>query len=124
MTLRFFFVMLAAMTLWVMLATAVLYVPARAQPVSQCVSSAAAGGTANGLTVVALPCSATTTLLILTLTATNTSTTPTLQMTGGAAQQIVNADGSAVAVGQLVAGTIILLTNTGSKWRVLNGAPA
>lgn len=75
------------------------------------------------MTVAALPCSVTTTLLILTLSGTNTLTTPTLQMTGGAAQTVVNADGSAVGVGQLVSGTIVLLTNTGSQWRILNGAP-
>lgn len=73
------------------------------------------------LTIPALPCTATTTLLLLTLSATNTTTTPTLQMTGAPAQVIVNADGSALTASQLTSGTIILLTNTGSQWRILNG---
>ena len=90
---------------------------------TQCVSTALAGGTTDVLTVATLPCSVTTTLLILTLSATNTTTTPTLQMTGAASQTIVNADGTALGVGQLVSGTIILLTNTGTQWRILNGAP-
>jgi hypothetical protein len=114
--------------IFVFLAVAVIlgiacFPPAYGQTASQCVSTARAGGTANVLTVSNLPCTATTTLLILTLSATNTTITPTLQMTGGAAQSIRNADGSAMGIGQLVSGTIVLLANNGSQWRVLNGAP-
>lgn len=88
-------------------------------PPTQCTSSALAGGTSDALTIPTLPCSVTTTLLLLKLSATNLTTTPTLQMVGAPAQRILRADGSAPAIGELVGGSIILVTNNGTNWITL-----
>jgi len=98
------------------------HAPASAQvaPVTQCTSTAVAGGTADALTIPKLPCSVTTTLLILTTPLANTTTTPTLQMQGALAQTITNADGSAIIAGALSANAHSLLTNNGTNWIILS----
>lgn len=98
---------------------------ARAQtPQTQCVSTASAGGTGDVLTVPLLPCGVTTTLLVLKLTATNASTTPTLQMLGGGAPQVIQfASGVSIVAGALASGQTILLTNNGVNWLILSAVP-
>ena len=96
------------------------------QVTPNCVVYSTAGGTSDALTVPlltnpALPCLPKQTLLSLTLTATNTTTTPTLASYGYAAETIVQASGSAVTVGQLVSGSVVLLMNDGTHWRLVAG---
>ena len=94
---------------------------AQALPVTQCVSTAIAGGTGDAITVPKLPCDATSTLLVLTLTNTSSSTTPTIQQIGVSAPQIVLSQaGGPLVAGQLFAGTRVILTYNGTNWFVLN----
>jgi hypothetical protein len=87
----------------------------------QCIANAAAGGTANAITIPLLPCSTNTNLLLLTAAFANTSTTPTLQQVGGPALPIVRGDGSPMQGGDIAgAGYVALLTSTGTSWVLLN----
>lgn len=96
-----------------------LAMPAEAQ--TQCVTNAIAGGTANTITIPLLPCGLATNILLLTLAGANTSPTVTIQMTGFAALPVLNADGSALAVGALPgADAVVQLTSTGSQWLLLS----
>src|SRR5215469_2864559 len=93
--------------------------PASAQ-VTQCVSTAIAGGTPDALTIPLLPCSPTSTLLVLTLTGTNITTTPTLSVISASAPQVIqNAGGGALSVGQLTSGQRVLLNYNGQNWFLL-----
>lgn len=92
-------------------------------PISQCVTSAVAGGTANALTIATLPCIPTTALLILQVTTTNTASNPTLQYPGGPAQIILNFNASTIGSGFLTAGGKFLLVNNGTNWFVLSAGP-
>ena len=96
--------------------------PAAAQtsPTTQCVASAYASGTADAITIPALPCALTTNLLILSTTGTNITTTPTLQPLGLPAQTIIRSNGNPAQAGDLVAGGKALLTPTGNQWVLLN----
>ncbi len=95
---------------------------ALAQPQTQCVTNARAGGTVNALTVPTLPCGLATNILILTLTGANTSTTVTLQMAGFPALPVLRNDRSALQVGDLPgANAVVMLSGTGSNWLVLQG---
>ena len=97
--------------------------PALAQPVTQCVTNAQAGGTSDALTVPLLPCGLATNLLVLTLAATNVTTSPTLQMAGFPALPILLANGEAPGVAALpAAGSVALLAGTGSSWLLVGGA--
>lgn len=82
-------------------------------------SSANAGGTGDAITIARLPCVPTTTLLVLSVTASNTTNAPTLTPTGGPTQVIKDASSNPVQVGQLAAGSRVLLTNNGVNWFVL-----
>lgn len=95
---------------------------AQSSPTTQCVTTAQAGGTGDALTIPLLPCTGTTTMLVLSLTATNTTTSPTLQETGYSALPVLNANGAGPAVGELSSGTTLLLTNTGTSWKLLSSA--
>jgi hypothetical protein len=86
---------------------------------TQCITSASAGGTANAITIPLLPCGFTTNLLLLTLSSTNTISAVTIQMTGFSAQPVINANGTDLAIGEFQAGGTVLLTPTGSQWKVL-----
>lgn len=100
------------------------FVPALAQtnpPATQCVTQALAGGTANAITTARLPCVPTTTLLVLTIVTANTSPTPTLQPVGTVAQTIVNGSGGPLEIGELAAGSKVLLVNNGVKWFKIAG---
>jgi hypothetical protein len=90
---------------------------ARAQQ-TQCVTNALASGTANAITVPLLPCGTATNVLLLTVTATNTGPV-TLQMTGGATLPVVDAQGNALRAGALTAGSVQVLTSTGTSWKLL-----
>lgn len=94
---------------------------AMAQPATQCVSTALAGGTGDAITVPRLPCVPTTTLLILVISYANTTSTPTLQPSGSSPIPIVNADGSALAPGVLTPGLHTLMSSNGINWYLLNG---
>jgi hypothetical protein len=53
---------------------------------------------------------------------TNTSNTVTLSVAGAAALQVVNADGSSLSVGQIVAGQISCFVCTGSSWQLYSAS--
>lgn len=91
-------------------------------PISQCVSTAIAGGTADALTIPQLPCTATATLLVLTTPLTNTTATPTIQQIGVSAPQVIlnGTTGGALSIGELVAGAQTLLTYNGRNWFALS----
>ncbi len=90
---------------------------------SQCVSNALAGGTVDAITIPLQPCALSTNILILTLAGANTTTQPTLKMGGYPAQNIYNAAGTAPGVGALPgANAVVMLTSTGSAWRILSGS--
>lgn len=94
--------------------------PARAQQ-TQCVANVLAGGTVDAITIPLQPCALATNLLILTLAGANTVAQPTLKMAGFPAQNIYTAAGGAPGVGALPsAGTVILLTSTGTSWKILS----
>lgn len=90
--------------------------------VTQCIANAIAGGTANALTIPLLPCALGTNILILTLSATN-SGAATLQMAGYPAIPIQDVTGTALVSGMLVSGSVVLLTCTGTAWRMLLAVP-
>jgi hypothetical protein len=97
--------------------------PAIAQPYSQCIASASAGGSVNAITIPSLPCGLTTNLLILTASGANTITTPTLQPLGQPALTIVRQDLTPLQVGDISGvGYRALLSSTGSQWVLLNPA--
>lgn len=91
-------------------------------PLTQCVSTAVAGGTSDALTIPQLPCTATSTLLVLTLTATNTTTSPTLAQIGVSAPQVIlnGSNAGALTAGQLQAGGHVLLQYNGLNWFLLS----
>lgn len=94
-------------------------------PQTQCISTAEAGGTADKITIPLQPCQPTTSLLLLYLSATNVTATPTLQEIAVPvlpAQTIVTAAGGPLAVGALQAGSVVLLSNDGTDWRLIAGA--
>lgn len=92
---------------------------------TECISSQVAGGTADAITIPALPCSSTTNLVILTVQAANVTTTPTLQIIGTLPQSILKGTNQPLAVGDLGgAGYRALLTQTGFTWILLNPASA
>lgn len=91
-----------------------------------CIVYATAGGTGDAITIPLMlnpmtPCRPNATLLGLTLTATNSTTTPTLQPFGFSPEVIVNADGSALSAAQLASGTLVMLANDGTRWRIVSG---
>lgn len=88
----------------------------------QCVTNAVAGGTSDAITVPLLPCGLATNILILTITANNTTTTPTLQMAGYPALPIYTNTLQAPGIGDFGdAGSVLMLTSTGSSWLIING---
>lgn len=88
----------------------------------QCVTNAVAGGTSDAITVPLLPCGLATNILILTITANNTTTTPTLQMAGYPAMPIYTNTLAAPGIGDFGdAGSVLMLTSTGSSWLIING---
>lgn len=92
--------------------------PAFAQ--TQCVTNALAGGTVDAITVPLLPCGLATNVLILTLSGANTVTNPTLRMAGFPALPIYTSAGGAVPIGALSgAGAVVMLTGTGTSWKVI-----
>ncbi len=92
---------------------------------TQCVASAFAGGTVNALTIPLLPCGLSTNLLTLTIAGTNTAANPTLQMAGFPAQPIQTSSGGALDIGALpAAGSIMLMSSTGTSWRILSQTSA
>lgn len=96
--------------------------PAFAQAQQQCVTNAVASGTADAITVPLLPCGLSTNILILTITANNTTTTPTLQMAGFPALPIYTNTLAAPGIGDFgTAGSVLMLTSTGSSWLIING---
>lgn len=96
---------------------------AQAPQVTQCVTNAPGGGTVNAITVPLLPCGLATNLLLLTSPGTNTLAGVTLQMVGGAALPVKDANGNALGVGAMPPlGGTALLTSTGSQWRLLGTA--
>lgn len=105
---------------------AVCFVPswalAQPVPVTQCVSTAIAGGTADAITIPQLPCVPTTTTLILTITQDNTTTTPTITPAQGITQTIVQYTGAALTSGFLHAGARYILSNSGHNWILLTPA--
>lgn len=95
--------------------------PAQAQQ-TQCVTNAIAGGTVDNITVPLLPCALNTNILILTAAGANTIAQPTLQMPGYPRQNIYTSAGAAPGVGAITgAGATILLTSTGSSWKIVSG---
>ncbi len=95
-------------------------VPALAQS-TQCISNALAGGTANAITIPLLPCSSATNLLLLTISTTNTGAV-TLQQQGGSALPLDDATGAPLIAGALQAGSVVLLSSTGTKWLLLTSS--
>lgn len=96
--------------------------PVGAQTPQQCVTNAVAGGTSDAITVPLLPCGLSTNILILTITANNTTTTPTLQMAGFPAQRIYTNTLDNPGIGDFGdAGSVLMLTSTGTSWLVING---
>lgn len=94
----------------------------QAQVPQQCVTNAVAGGTSDAITVPLLPCGLSTNILILTITANNTTTTPTLQMAGFPALPIYTNILAAPGIGDFgAAGSVLMLTSTGSSWLIING---
>jgi hypothetical protein len=70
-----------------------------------------------------IPVAYTTGLVLFILVAnTTTTTTPTINLNGIGAKTIVNADGSALTVGQIVAGQIIEVVYDGTNFRLIGGA--
>jgi hypothetical protein len=70
-----------------------------------------------------IPSVYTTGLVLFILVAnTTTTTTPTINLNGIGAKTIVNADGSALTVGQIVAGQIIEVVYDGTNFRLIGGA--
>lgn len=107
--------------LGLLLATAIS-TGAAAQTASQCVTNAVAGGTVDAITVPLLPCGLSTNILILTIAGANATTTPTLQMAGFPAQRIYTNTLANPGIGDFgTAGSVLMLTSTGSSWLVING---
>ncbi len=105
-----------------LLSTALAAPVALAQAPQQCVTNAVAGGTADAITIPLLPCGLATNILILTITANNTTTTPTLQMAGFPAQRIYTNTLANPGVGDFGnAGSVLMLTSTGTSWLIING---
>lgn len=96
--------------------------PAQAQQ-TQCVSNALAGGTVDAIVIPLQPCALSTNILILTLAGANTIAAPTLRMTGaGGALPIQTSSGGNPGIGALSgAGAVVLLTSTGSAWKIVSG---
>lgn len=93
--------------------------PAQAQ--QQCVSNALAGGTVNAITIPLQPCALSTNLLILTASGANTGAV-TLQMAGYPALPVTDSQGNALSAGTIPgAGATVVLTSTGSSWRIVSG---
>lgn len=92
---------------------------------TQCVASAIAGGTANVITISALPCATTTNLVIVTASAANT-TAVTLQVIGQTlALPVVKGTGSALVAGDIPGANYRMqITPTGTSWILLNPATA
>lgn len=93
---------------------------------TQCIASAIAGGTANAITITALPCATTTNLVIVTASAANSSTSVTLQVIGQTlALPVVKGLGVALAVGDIPGANYRMqLTPTGSSWVLMNPSTA
>ncbi len=88
---------------------------------TQCVSNALAGGTANAITIPLQPCALSTNLLILTASAANSGAT-TLRMAGYPALPVQDSQGNAIIAGTIPgAGAVVLLTSTGSAWKIVSG---
>ncbi len=105
-----------------LLVSSALSFPAFAQAQQQCVTNAVAGGTSDAITVPLLPCGLSTNILILTITANNTTTTPTLQMAGFPALPIYTNTLAAPGIGDFgSAGSVLMLTSTGTSWLIING---
>lgn len=85
----------------------------------QCVSTAVAGGTSDALTIPALPCIPTTTLLIITSVYANATTKPTLKVGTANPQVILNQTGGPLSPGDIPAHGRVLLTNNGANWFLL-----
>lgn len=85
----------------------------------QCVSTAIAGGTSDALTIPALPCIPTTTLVILTSVYANATTKPTLKVGTANPQVILSPTGMPLQAGQIPAHGRVLLTNNGANWFLL-----
>lgn len=99
-------------------------VPAFSAAQTQCVSNALAGGTVDAIRIPLQPCALSTTILILTLAGANTSQTPTLQMAGYPAQPIYTSNGGELYAGQLPgAGSVVMLTGTGTSWLLMSSSP-
>ena len=90
-------------------------------PVTQCVTTAVAGGTGDAITVPELPCIPTTATLYLTITNTNATTTPAITPAGGPTQVIVNYNKTALTAGELAANTYTILINNGTNWILMAG---
>lgn len=96
--------------------------PVQAQVPQQCVTNAIAGGTPDAITIPLLPCALATNILILTVSGNNTTTTPTIQMAGYPAQRIYTNTLSDPGIGDFGdAGSVLMLTSTGSSWLIING---
>lgn len=118
---RRFSVTLCALWLGLSLTPAAAQQTPQAQ-VTQCVSNALAGGSANAITIPLQPCGLATNILLLTVSSANTGPV-TMQMVGFPVQPLVNSGGQALVGGQLAAGAVVTLTSTGTKWLLLsNGA--
>lgn len=105
-----------------MLSTGLVGPALAGQSATQCVSSALAGGTPDAITIPMLPCGTATSVLILTLSGANTVVDPTLQMAGYPELPIQTSTGDDLAVAELpAAGAIVMLTGTGSAWRIVSG---
>jgi len=103
-------------------AALLLATSALAQPQTQCVSNAIAGGTVDNITIPLQPCGLSTNILILTAAGANTIAQPTLQMAGYPRQNIYTSTGTAPGIGIIPgAGATILLTSTGTAWKIVSG---
>ncbi len=88
---------------------------------TQCVSNAKAGGTVNAITIPRQPCGATTNLLILTASGANSGAV-TLQQAGFPALPVQDSQGNALIAGVIPsANAVVLLTSTGSAWKIVSG---
>lgn len=95
--------------------------PTKAQTPQGCVSNALAGGTVNAISIPLQPCALSTNLLILTASGANTGAT-TLQMSGYPALPVEDSQGNAIGAGTIPgAGAVVLLTSTGSAWKIVSG---
>lgn len=92
---------------------------AQSAPMTQCVVTAAAGGTSDALTIPTLPCIPTTALLLLNPQAANQTATPTLTYPGSTPKPIVQYSGGLLSPGMLVQGGTYLLIFNGTKWKIL-----